>query len=178
MGIREFPAYAQKVTKLLNFPSEVNDTSARIVATGAVAMAAGYAVTGWAWLLLPLTYGFIARVMSGPTFSPLARLATQVITPRLSGNHKIVPGPPKRFAQGIGALFSVTASVLFLVDLPVASRWVAAALAGPAFLEAAFGFCVGCKMFAGLMKVGVIPESVCLECSDISSRLRTQGVIQ
>lgn len=166
------------MTKLLNFPTEVNDTSARIVATGAVLMAAGYAVTGWAWVLLPLTYGFLARVASGPTFSPLARLATQVITPRLPGTHRIVPGPPKRFAQGIGALFSVTASVLFLLDLGTASRWVAAALAGPAFLEAAFGFCVGCKMFAGLMKIGVIPESVCVECSDISARLRAQGVHQ
>lgn len=165
------------MTKLLNFPTEVNDTSARIVASGAVLMAAGYAVTGWAWILIPLTYGFVARVLSGPTFSPLARLATQVITPKLSGPHRIVPGPPKRFAQGIGALFSAAASILYLADQPTASRWVAAALAGPALLEAALGFCVGCKMFAGLMKIGVIPESVCIECSDISSRLRAQGVI-
>lgn len=156
----------------------MNDTSARIVATGAVVMSAGYAISGWSWILIPLTYGFMARVLAGPTFSPLARLATQVITPRLRGEHRIVPGPPKRFAQGIGALFSLTASVLLLLDLTVASRWVAAALAGPAFLEAAFGFCVGCKMFAGLMKLGVIPESVCVECSDISSRLRAQGVLQ
>lgn len=166
------------MTKLLNFPSEVNDTSARIVASGAVLMSAGYAITGWSWILIPLTYGFVARVLSGPTFSPLARLATQVITPRLAGPHRIVPGPPKRFAQGIGALFSITASVLFLLDLSSASRWVAAALAGPALLEAALGFCVGCKMFAGLMKLGIIPESVCVECSDISSRLRAQGVVQ
>lgn len=166
------------MTKLLNFPTEVNDTSARIVASGAVLMAAGYAITGWAWILIPLTYGFVARVLSGPTFSPMARLATQVITPRLAGPHRIVPGPPKRFAQGIGALFSLSASVLYLLDAGTASQWVAAALAGPAFLEAAFGFCIGCKMFAGLMKIGVIPESVCLECSDISSRLRAQGVIQ
>ncbi len=166
------------MTKLLNFPTEVNDTSARIVATGAVVMSAGYALTGWAWLLIPLTYGFVARVLSGPTFSPLARLATQVITPRINAQHRIVPGPPKRFAQGIGALFSVTASVLFLLDLGTASRWVAAALAGPAFLEAAFGFCIGCKMFAGLMRLGIIPESVCVECNDISARLRAQGVLQ
>ncbi len=166
------------MTKLLNFPTEVNDTSARIVASGAVLMAAGYAITGWAWILIPLTYGFVARVLSGPTFSPMARLATQVITTSLAGPHRIVPGPPKRFAQGIGALFSLSASVLYLLDAGTASQWVAAALAGPAFLEAAFGFCIGCKMFAGLMKIGVIPESVCLECSDISSRLRAQGVIQ
>ena len=39
-----------------------------------------------------------------------------------------------------------------------------------AFLEAAFGLCLGCKAFALLMRLGVIPESVCLECSDLSLR--------
>jgi hypothetical protein len=55
---------------------------------------------------------------------------------------------------------------------------VTAALAGPALLEAALGFCVGCKMFSGLMRLGVIPESVCVECSDISARLRTQSAAE
>ena len=99
------------MTKLLNFPSEVNDTSARIVATGAVAMSLGYAVTGWAWLLIPLTYGFIARVASGPRFSPLGRLATQVITPRLAGPHRIVPGPPKRFVEATTASRAASACI-------------------------------------------------------------------
>ena len=163
------------MTKLLGFPEEVNDTSARIVAAGAVSLAILYAATGWGWVLLPLTYGFIARVASGPRFSPLGLLATKVITPRLTSiNHRILPGPPKRFAQGVGALFSATASVLFLLGLNTASRIVAAALAGPALLEAAFGFCVGCKMFNLLMRAGIIPESVCVECSDISARLARQ----
>jgi hypothetical protein len=90
-------------------------------------------------------------------------------------NHRILPGPPKRFAQGIGAIFSATASVLFLLELNTASRLVAAALAGPALLEAAFGYCVGCKMFNLLMRAGIIPESVCVECSDISARLARQS---
>ena len=163
------------MTKLLGFPEEVNDTSARIVAAGAVSLAVLYATTGWGWVLIPLTYGFIARVASGPRFSPIGLLATKFITPRLTGiNHRILPGPPKRFAQGIGALFSATASILFLLNFTTASRLVAAALAGPAFLEAAFGFCVGCKMFNLLMRAGIIPESVCIECSDISARLARQ----
>lgn len=163
------------MTKLLGFPDEVNDTSARIVATGAVILAVSYSITGWGWILIPLTYGFIARVASGPRFSPLGLLATKIITPRLGSiNHRIVPGPPKRFAQAIGALFSITASVLFILDFTVASRIVTAALAGPAILEAALGFCVGCKMFAGLIRVGVIPASVCADCSDITARLEAQ----
>lgn len=163
------------MTKLLGFPNEVNDTSARIVAAGAVILAVSYSITGWGWILIPLTYGFIARVASGPRFSPLGLLATKIITPRLGSiNHRIVPGPPKRFAQAIGALFSITASVLFILDFTVASRIVTAALAGPAILEAALGFCVGCKMFAGLIRVGVIPASVCADCSDITARLEAQ----
>lgn len=163
------------MTKLLGFPDEVNDTSARIVAAGAVILAVSYSITGWGWILIPLTYGFIARVASGPRLSPLGLLATKIITPRLGSiNHRIVPGPPKRFAQAIGALFSITASVLFILDFTVASRIVTAALAGPAILEAALGFCVGCKMFAGLIRVGVIPASVCADCSDITARLEAQ----
>ena len=165
------------MTKLLNFPEEVNDTSARIVAAGAVALAVTYSITGWGWVLVPLAYGFVARVASGPRFSPLGLLATKVITPRLGFiNHRILPGPPKRFAQGIGAAFSITAVVLHLIDYTIAARIVTAALAGPALLEAALGFRVGCKMFAGLIRIGVIPESVCAECSDITARLRAQEI--
>ena len=162
------------MTKLVGFPETVNDTSARIVAAGAVTMAVLYSSTGWGWVLVPLTYGFVARVLSGPRFSPLGLLATRVITPRLTRiAPKILPGAPKRFAQGIGATFTVTASVLFVLDLTVASRTVVAALAAAAFLEAAFGFCLGCKAFAILMRIGVIPESVCEACNDISLRVTT-----
>ena len=61
-----------------------------------------------------LAYGFIARVLTGPTLSPLGQLVTKVITPRLPFDSKPVAGPPKRFAQGVGVAFSVTAAVLAL----------------------------------------------------------------
>ena len=159
------------MAKILGFPNPVNETSARVVATGAVAMSILFAVTGNPYVLIPLTYGFVARVLMGPRISPLGRIATQVITPRLSGPHKFVAGPPKRFAQGIGALFSVTASVLWLADFHVASRVVVGMLAGAAALEAFVGYCLGCAIFARLMRWGLIPESVCEECNDISARL-------
>jgi hypothetical protein len=53
-------------------------------------------------LLAPLAYGFVARVLTGPTLSPLGQLVTRVVTPRLPVAPRPVPGPPKRFAQGIG----------------------------------------------------------------------------
>jgi hypothetical protein len=45
-----------------------------------------------------------------------------------------------------------------------------AALVVFATLESVFGLCVGCKLFALLMRVGVIPESVCEACADLSRR--------
>ncbi|MBS1837360.1 MAG: DUF4395 domain-containing protein, partial [Actinobacteria bacterium] len=151
---------------IFSFPNPVNDVAARAVATGVVAMAVAFVVTGWGWLLIPLTYGFVARVLTGPTLSPLGRLATQVVAPRLAHHEKLLPGPPKRFAQAIGVAFTVSASLLWLAGSTTAARVVIAMLAGAAFLEAAFGFCLGCKVFALLMKAGILPESVCEECND------------
>ena len=158
-------------SSFFSFPNPVNDVAARTVASGAVLMALAVAVLGWGWVLVPLTYGFVARVLAGPRFSPLGQFATKVVAPRLPQFEKLMPGPPKRFAQGIGVAFSLTASVLWLAGAPTAARIVVGMLAGAAFLEAAFGFCLGCKVFGLLMKAGVIPEDVCEDCADISRRL-------
>jgi hypothetical protein len=133
-------------------------------------MGALFVATGNGWILVPLTYGFIARVASGPKFSPLGRIATQVITPRIKAQHRFVAGPPKRFAQGVGATFSIVASVLMLSGADTAARVVIAGLVGAAFLESAFAVCLGCIMFGWLMRAGVIPEDVCEECNNFSAR--------
>jgi len=152
------------------FPHPVNETSARIVAAGAVVMSATFAATGAAWILIPLTYGFVARVTTGPALSPLGLLATKVITPRLNVQHRFVAGPPKRFAQFVGVLFSATASVLWLLDLGTVARIVAAMLAGAAFLESAFAVCLGCIMFGWLIRWGVVPERICEQCNNLNLR--------
>ena len=156
---------------MFSFPNPVNDNAARTVATGVVLMCLATIVLDQPWILIPLAYGFWARVLTGPTLSPLGQLATRVVAPRLPVEPKLVPGPPKRFAQAIGVVFSTTALVLWYgFGEHTASYVVVALLACPAFLEAAFGLCLGCKAFALLMRAGVIPESVCLECSDLSLR--------
>jgi len=158
------------MASFFGFPNPVNETSARIVAAGAVLMGTIFAITGNGWILVPLTYGFVARVLSGPKFSLLGRIATQVITPRIKVQHRFVAGPPKRFAQAVGATFSIVASVLMLVGAETAARFVIAGLVGAAFLESAFAVCLGCIMFGWLMRAGVIPEDVCEECNNFSAR--------
>ena len=161
--------------KRFPFPHPVNETSARLVAAGVVVMGAAYAVSGAAWLLVPLVYGFLARVTTGPTFSPLALLATKVLTPRIKTEHRMVAGPPKRFAQLVGLMFSSTAAVLWLFDFGVASRIVAAALVAAALLESVFAVCLGCIMFGWLMRLGVIPQRVCEECNNLQLRASTNA---
>ena len=163
------------VRRLFSFPNPVNETSARVVAGGVVAMSVAFLVTGWAWLLIPLTYGFWARVLTGPTLSPLGRLATQVVTPRLHVEHRFVPGPPKRFAQGIGTLFTTTASIAWLVGAHPVSYVLIAALTIAASLEAFAAICLGCIVFNRLMRWGLIPADVCEECADLSTRLGTRS---
>ena len=153
--------------RLIGFPDPVNEVSARLVAAGVVTMAAVAIVLDWKWLTAVLAYGFLARVLTGPKASPLGLLVTKVLTPRLRVTPKLVPGPPKRFAQGIGVAFSLTA-----LALTIAGQWGAAQvtlglLGAAAFLESAFGLCLGCKAFALLMRAGVIPDEVCERCNDL-----------
>jgi hypothetical protein len=157
--------------KMLDFPNPVNETSARLVAGGVVAMAVTTVAADQPWLMFPLTYGFAARVLSGPRFSPLGLLATRVITPRIERDHKLVPGPPKRLAQAMGLAMSSTALVLhYRYGRRRAARRVLGVLIGAAGLEAFFGVCLACKMFPLLVKAGLVPEKSCEQCNDIWSR--------
>ena len=149
----------------------MNENAARTVAAGVVVMAVAAIAFQQPWILIPLAYGFWARVLTGPTLSPLGQLATRVIAPRLPWGPKPVAGPPKRFAQGVGVVFSTTALILwFGFGLSVATWVVVALLATAATLESVFGLCLGCIAFGYLMKAGIIPEEVCEACADISLR--------
>jgi len=155
---------------LFAFPHPVNEVSARLVAGGVVVMTVLILALGWHWLLIPLAYGFLARVLTGPTLSPLGQAVTRGITPRL-GVNKPVPGPPKRFAQGIGATLTVSAAVLhFGFGATTAADVLVAMVLVAATLESVFAFCVGCKIFALLMRAGLISEDVCEECNNIWGR--------
>jgi Domain of unknown function (DUF4395) len=159
---------------LFSFPNPVNEKAARVVAGVVLALVVLVLATSWYWLLIPLAYGFWARVLTGPTLSPLGWTAQNVIAPRL-GPKKPVPGPPKRFAQGMGAFMSTLALVLAFAVSGTAADVVLIAFLPAAGLESIFGYCLGCKVFGLLMRAGVVPEAVCEECADISGRLRASA---
>jgi uncharacterized protein DUF4395 len=158
-------------TTIIGFPRTINEKAARVVA-GVVALTALVALLVPAhWLVVLLAYGFWARVLTGPKLSPLGRLASRVIAPRL-GAPKLVPGPPKRFAQGVGAAITTAAVVALALGATGTVEALLVLMVVAATLESALAFCLGCHAFALLMRAGLIPAEICAECADIRSRQR------
>jgi Domain of unknown function (DUF4395) len=152
------------------FPRMLDDVTVRLVAGEVLVVALVAAVSRQPWLFALLAADFILRVSLGPKASPLAQLAGRVIRPRLTTPPRPTAGPPKRFAATVGAVFSVAIPVVYYAwSHPVAWGLIAVMIIFPA-LESILGICVGCLVFGWLMRVGVIPEEVCLECADISRR--------
>jgi hypothetical protein len=151
---------------VFSFPNPVNETSARLVAGGVAVLAVVAVAFQQGWLLPVLAYGFLARALTGPTLSPLGRLATEIVTPRLPVAHRYVPGPPKRFAQAVGAAFTVAASLAwYAAGSHLAGSVLLAVIAVFASFEAGLGLCVGCKVFFAGMRLGLVPAQICEECS-------------
>jgi len=154
------------MASIIGFPDPVDEVSARLVATGVVVLTVATIALDQPWFIPVLAYGFLARVATGPRLSPLGLLVTRVVRPRLDVEPRLIPGPPKRFAQAVGAAFTLTATVLALGFGEVGAAYVVLGLlVVAASLEAFAGFCLGCQVFALLMRVGVIPAEVCERCA-------------
>jgi hypothetical protein len=150
-------------SRFVGLPNPVNEKAARVVA-GLVAVTALVALVSQSvWLLWLLAAGFLLRVLSGPRFSPFGLLATKVVAPRL-GPPRLVPGPPKRFAQGLGLTFSLLAAIAVSLGATTLGWVLVVLLIGAAVLESVFAFCLGCAIFGLLQRAGMVPESVCEAC--------------
>ena len=162
----------ENITNFFSFPELINEVSARLVAIGVLVLSSVVLFllidkNNYVLIFLSiLIYGFLARVSSGPKISPLALFVTKLLVPRLNFKEKLVPGPPKRFAQGIGLIFSLSTAITFLINLNSISIILISTLILFAALEAFMGFCAGCKVFKLLMNIGLIPNDVCEKCSN------------
>ena len=167
-GEAESVVVERMLRSLFRYPDQVNENAARLIAAGVVALVVAYLFSG-SWIVLGfLAYGFVARVLTGPTLSPLAQIVNTLLVPRLSIPAKLVPGPPKRFAQGMGAVLSVGAVAAKLGGFDPLASVLVAAIGIAAILESVFAFCVGCWIFARLMAAGLVPASVCEACTNLS----------
>ena len=161
----ETASAVSKLKNVFSFPNPVNEVAARMVAGMVLTLSLAIIFTDQTWLMFLLAYGFLARVATGPTLSPMGLLATRVLVPMVGNPQRSVPGPPKRFAQSIGLVFSIVALTLyFALGSIVAAKGVLGVLVLFAALESGVGFCAGCYVFGYLMRWGLIPKSVCEEC--------------
>ena len=155
------------------FPRVVDDVTVRLIAAVVLVLAiAALALHQW-WIYAVLAVDFTLRVAFGPKASPVAVGVQRFVRPRVDAAKRPTAGPPKRFAAGIGAALTAVAAVLWVMGTaaPVVLTIGVIMIVFPA-LESMLGICVGCKVFSVLMKLGVVPEEICLECADISLRQR------
>ena len=156
--------------RISRFPNIVDDVSVRLIAAVILVLAVvALAAHQW-WLYAALAADFVLRAGWGPSASPVAILVNRWIRPRVAAKPRYTAGPPKRFAAAVGAVFIVSATVLWLAGTSVPVILIGAIMVVFPALESIAGICVGCIVFGWLMRLGVIPESVCLECADITRR--------
>ena len=152
------------IKALFSFPNPVNEISARLVAAMVAMLTIATLLTEHQFVAGFLLYGFIARVATGPTLSPMGLIATKIIVPAFGNPTKLVAGPPKRFAQTIGLIFSAIAFVMLLLNFILVFKITLSILVIFALLESVVGFCAGCFVFNYLMKWKIIPQSICESC--------------
>jgi len=158
-----------RIKRIFAFPNPVNEHAARFTAGIVVLLALAAVLSAQSWLVAVIALGFVLRVAFGPRISPAALLSVKVLAPLL-GQAKLVPGPPKRFAQGIGAVLSIAAFLFLLLGVPLVGWTLMVLLIVAASLEAFMGLCLGCIIFGALARRGIIPAGICQECANFTPR--------
>lgn len=113
-------------------------------------------VTDPGFLVLAVVAALFVWGVASPSTSPWSALFRSVVRPRLAPPAELEDPRPPRFAQGVGLLVVGVGLVLHVAGLPWALPVAAAAAFVAAFLNAAFAFCLGCQLYLGLARVGII----------------------
>lgn len=104
------------------------------------------------WLSVAITALFVWGALLGPSRHPYGWIFRAVIRPRMKPPSFMEEQAPPQFAQLVGLVVALTGVVLHLLGVPY-GLVVALVLAFIAsFLNAAFGLCLGCEMYALLLK--------------------------
>ena len=133
---------------------KVNQTG--IVATVLVAFI-GSALYRPLLILIPLLAVALLLGAFVPQAAPFKQLYFKVLKPRgLVKPRPVQDRPePHNFAQGLGGVFLAIASVL-LLPLPVLGLALSLLVAVLAFVNLAFGYCLGCQIFYQLERRGLL----------------------
>ena len=146
-------------------PASVVDHSAlKVNQTGIVATVLVAFFGSVLWRPLLVLIPLLAIVLLLGTFAPRLALFKQLYFRVLKPRGVIKPRPvqdrpePHNFAQGLGGVFLGVASV-FLIPVPFIGLALALLVAVLAFVNLAFGYCLGCQIFFQLERRGVLKPS-------------------
>ena len=106
-------------------------------------------------LLLAIALLFLWSVLS-PRTAPWGVLYRTLVQPRLKPPTDLEDPRPPRFAQGVGLFVVTIGLILHLAGVPWALPIAAAAAFVAAFLNAVFGYCLGCQLYLLLQRAGVV----------------------
>jgi hypothetical protein len=103
-------------------------------------------VTGSGWLALAQA-GVFALGALDPRYHPYGLLYRWLVRPRLGPPSELEDAAPVRFAQAVGLVFMLVAAVAFLAGATALGLVMSAFALAAAFLNAAFGLCLGCEAY-------------------------------
>jgi hypothetical protein len=110
-------------------------------------------ITGSAWLFAAQGVVFGIGAVFGLRYSPYGYVYRALIRPRLGPPAELEAEAPPRFAQGVGLVFSIIGVIGYATGVTPLGMAAAAAALAAAFLNAAFGFCLGCEMYVLIKRV-------------------------
>jgi hypothetical protein len=131
-------------------------TSAALLA---VLIVSGVSTTAAAVVLALQTVVFAIGAVRGPRRHPYGLLFAHFVAPRLSPVTEREPAPPLKFAQLVGFVFGLAGTTGFAVGLPLVGTIATAFALFAAFLNAAFGICLGCQLYPLLARIRRVPAS-------------------
>lgn len=103
-------------------------------------------VTGSGWLAL-VQAAIFAITAANPAYGPYSLIYRTLVAPRLAPPSELEPAEPVRFAQLVGFGFAVVSGIGYLAGAPTVGIVAAAFALVAAFLNAAFGLCLGCEAY-------------------------------
>lgn len=109
-------------------------------------------VSGSGWLAAAQALVFALGAFAGMRFAPYGALYRVAVAPRLGPPTDREPAAPVRFSQLVGFVFAAVGAVGYLAGLPVLGIVAIAFALAAAFLNAAFGYCLGCEMYGLLAR--------------------------
>ncbi|MGH3368907.1 MAG: DUF4395 domain-containing protein [Nocardioidaceae bacterium] len=98
-------------------------------------------------LLVVQAVVFAAGAFAGVQHTPYAWLFQRFVRPRLDPPGELEDAAPPRFAQAVGLGFALVGLVGFLTGATLLGLVATGFALAAAFLNAAFGFCLGCEVY-------------------------------